>query len=494
MNGKPHRFATHLTRLSVPRAVLALALVSSLAGGSATRALAAEPSTYTVQTFENWLKQYADAKPGFKPGDVLTAKDLERIRPFVPPGYIEQLNFPNFKAPIIDVIAHTPGAAYLRCTEQYAAQVKLRNDGAILNYKCGQPFLNQSLSVSDAMAGYKAAWNYTYRYLYFGFYDLSFDTVLLGPGGSGSSIVGGASPPPSYIADLPPWKTSFPTAEQTRKDYGGADRVERYLTAFYARIPFSHLADLDGASVALPAADKIEQENLTYFATPFDIRGTAFIIWRYLEDGDKGDPYRAEDAWAYIPNLRRVRRISAEEKSDSLLGTDITIDDFDGFNDRVLNWNWKFLGWKDVLAINDPSNHYLRYFGPDNVVPDDRWSLKRMAITLRTPKDPRHPYSAVINFWQADAWSPSYQFCFDRKGQLWKVIEWEYKYSETFTPGFWDETMKGAHAVIWWHLSAIDVQNHRATVFRQQGPVMEHFSPRLLKVLFDPNALESVHR
>jgi hypothetical protein len=41
------------------------------------------------------------------------------------------------------------------------------------------------------------------------------------------------------------------------------------------------------------------------------------------------------DAWAYIPNLRRVRRISAEVKSDSLLGTDITIDDFDGFNDRV---------------------------------------------------------------------------------------------------------------------------------------------------------------
>jgi hypothetical protein len=34
--------------------------------------------------------------------------------------------------------------------------------------------------------------------------------------------------------------------------------------------------------------------------------------------------------------------------------------------------------------------------------------------------------------------------------------------------------MNGAHAVIWWHVSAIDVQNNRATVFRQQGPLMEH--------------------
>jgi hypothetical protein len=472
------------------------ALTMSIAAVS--YASAAEPSTYTVETFENWLKQYADAKPTFKKGDVLTSKDLERMRPFVPPGYLEQLNFANFKAPIIDPIPHTPAASYLRCTEQYAAQVKLRNDGAIMNYVCGQPFLNESLNPSDPMAGYKVAWNYTYRYLYFGFYDLSVDTALIRPGfrmtSGAANIVGGDEPPQHYVAGLPRWKTAFPTAAEARADYGGADFIERYLTLFYARIPFSHLADLNGKSVPLPGADKVEQENLTYFVTPFDIRGTAFVIWRYLEDADKGDPYRADDAWAYIPNLRRVRRISAEVKSDSLLGTDITIDDFDGFNDRVLNWDWKFLGWKDVLAINDPGNHYVRYLGPDNVVPDDNWSVKKTGVTLRTPKDPRHPYSAVINFWDTDAWSPNYQFTFDRKGKLWKVLEWEYKYSETFKPGFWGETMNGAHAVIWWHISAIDVQNHRLTVFRQQGPVMEHYAPSLLKALFDPDALESIHR
>jgi hypothetical protein len=348
------------------------------------------------------------------------------------------------------------------------------------------------------LAGFKSAWNYTYRYLYFGFYDLSVDTGLIRLGyslGSGASNFVGANPPPGhYVADLPAWKTPFPTEAEVRSDYGGAASVERYLTLFYARVPFAHLADLGGKAQPLPGADKIEQENLTYFTTPFDIRGTAFIIWRYLEDADKGDPNRADDAWAYIPNLRRVRRISAEVKSDSLLGTDITIDDFDGFNDRVLNWDWKFLGWKDAMEVNDPGNHYVRYFGPSNVVPDDQWSVKKMAVTLRTPKDSRHPYSAVINFWAADAWSPGYQFTFDRKGKLWKVIEWQYKYSESFKPGFWAETMNGAHAVIWWHLSAVDVQNNRATVFRQQGPVMERYSPQLLKALFDTGALETIHR
>jgi hypothetical protein len=474
-----------------------LVLVLALCPGTARTASAADLSSYTVETFQSWLKQYADAKPDFKAGDVLTAKDLERMRPFVPPGYLEQLNFPNFKAQIIDVVPHTPASTYLHCTEQFASQVRLRNDGAIMNYTCGQPFPNEALSTSDAMAGFKAAWNYTYRYIYFGFYDLSVDTGLIRLGynvGSATNFIGANPPPGQYLADLPAWKTPFPNETEVKSDYGGGEHVERYLTLFYARVPFSHLADLGGKSVPIPGADKIEQENLTYFVTPFDIRGTAFIIWRYLEDADKGDPYRADDAWAYIPNLRRVRRISAEVKSDSLLGTDITIDDFDGFNDRVLNWDWKFLGWKDVLEINDPGNHYVRYFGPDNIVPDDQWSVKKMAVTLRTPKDPRHPYSAVINFWAADAWSPGYQFTFDRKGKLWKVIEWEYKYSETFKPGFWAETMNGANAVIWWHLSAIDVQNSRATVFRQQGPVMERFSPRLLKGLFDTGVLETIHR
>ena len=119
----------------------------------------------------------------------------------------------------------------------------------------------------------------------------------------------------------------FRTAAQVRSDYGGAGVGRALLDSCSTRA--SHF--LIWPTWAVNRCRwwcRIEQENLTYFLTPFDIRGTAFIIWRYLEDADKGDPYRADDAWAYIPNPRRVRRISAEVKSDSLLGTDITIDDF----------------------------------------------------------------------------------------------------------------------------------------------------------------------
>lgn len=94
-------------------------------------------------------------------------------------------------------------------------------------------------------------------------------------GGGVTNFAAAAPPPRHYVSDLPAWKTPFPTEAEVKSDYGGAGHIERYLTLFYARVPFSHLADLEGKAQPLAGADKIEQENLTYFLTPFDIRGTA---------------------------------------------------------------------------------------------------------------------------------------------------------------------------------------------------------------------------
>ncbi len=49
-----------------------------------------DPTQYTQQTFYDWFAKYKNAKPEFKPGDVLTHADLEKVRPFMLPGYFEQ--------------------------------------------------------------------------------------------------------------------------------------------------------------------------------------------------------------------------------------------------------------------------------------------------------------------------------------------------------------------------------------------------------------------
>jgi Outer membrane lipoprotein-sorting protein len=51
------------------------------------------------------------------------------------------------------------------------------------------------------------------------------------------------------------------------------------------------------------------------------LRGQVFITYRY------SDFHQADDSWIYDPTTRRVRRFSAEEKSDSFMGTDETLND-----------------------------------------------------------------------------------------------------------------------------------------------------------------------
>ena len=67
--------------------ITSVVVLSALVVGlSLSRASAQDIKTYTRATFDDWFSKYKDAKPDFKPGDVLTAKDTEKMRPFIPPG------------------------------------------------------------------------------------------------------------------------------------------------------------------------------------------------------------------------------------------------------------------------------------------------------------------------------------------------------------------------------------------------------------------------
>ena len=125
---------------------VALAVLVTAAGlclGVGT-AKAQDVKSYTRATFDEWLSKYKDAKPDFKVGDVLTAKDVERMRPFVFPGYLEQFNFPEFKMTIAAPVDHTPRKDLQACSEKYQSQVRLQADHTMANYVCGQPFPNSA--------------------------------------------------------------------------------------------------------------------------------------------------------------------------------------------------------------------------------------------------------------------------------------------------------------------------------------------------------------
>ena len=65
-----------------------------------------------------------------------------------------------------------------------------------------------------------------------------------------------------------------------------------------------------------------EQRYYIYFHEPADVKGTAFMVWKY--------PAREDDRWIFIPAINLVRRIAADDKRSSFVGSDFTYEDVSG--------------------------------------------------------------------------------------------------------------------------------------------------------------------
>jgi len=64
-----------------------------------------------------------------------------------------------------------------------------------------------------------------------------------------------------------------------------------------------------------------EQKTILFFLAPAEVKGTAFLAYTH-----KG---RAADHWLYLPELQRVRQITARTRNESFVGTDLTYHDLD---------------------------------------------------------------------------------------------------------------------------------------------------------------------
>lgn len=65
-----------------------------------------------------------------------------------------------------------------------------------------------------------------------------------------------------------------------------------------------------------------EQKYFIYFYLPADVREMTFMVWKY--------PGKDDDRWLYMPALKLVRRIAANDKRSSFAGSDFTYEDVSG--------------------------------------------------------------------------------------------------------------------------------------------------------------------
>ena len=65
-----------------------------------------------------------------------------------------------------------------------------------------------------------------------------------------------------------------------------------------------------------------EQKFFMYFVQPADVKDMTFMVYKY--------PAKDDDRWLFVPAINMVRRIAAQDKTSSFVGSDFTYEDVSG--------------------------------------------------------------------------------------------------------------------------------------------------------------------
>jgi len=316
------------------------------------------------------------------PGDVITSVNIEKVKDLTSPG-MQWIVRNGMKMKIVAPKKITLPPPYVQATEQYSSQVKLAPDGLSLeNWVAGQPF--PTIDPNDKDAAKKIMYNYQARWGESDDLDLrnfDADTGTIGHGGEGMTV------------------------------------ERHFLLDHFKRMYFTGRLYVSPKPLYTPNADEAHyKESLHPIIEPFDLKGTGLTYYRYL------DHNRQDNSWLYLPQLRRVRRLSSAQRSDALFGQDTDVDSYGGYAGNIAWMDWKFLGQKTILASMHGEHFPVKWGeGSGDFTYDDTWEKRDVWVVEGYSKLPQYAYSKRLIYVDKESWVIPYSDIFDQAGQLWKV-------------------------------------------------------------------------
>jgi hypothetical protein len=315
-----------------------------------------------------------------KPGDVISINNVELAREFLHPG-LEWCIEHGLVMEIVPYGKATYPAVYVEATEKYAAQVGMTEDGrALTDYVAGQPF--PEIDPSDPQVARKIMWNYYYN--------------------------------PYVTDDFTVRYFDADTGPITKK---GMKIEKHFVIEHLKRLMYTGRVHVDPKP---DFGDNPEgyryRESLHPLLDPFDLKGVGSSLARYL------DPNRQDDTWLYLPQLRRVRRLSSAQRSDALFGQDIDMDSYGGYAGNPAWFEWRFLGEKTLLAAVHGKRwpaHWCE--GEGDFVFCDSWEKRPVWIVEGKSKFPQYAYGKRILYIDKEAFYTPSTDIYDKNMELWKL-------------------------------------------------------------------------
>jgi hypothetical protein len=317
---------------------------------------------------------------------MISAKNAEQVRALVSPGAFEAVS----KGMAMNIVAPSRvdwPPPYQDATEKYSGQVRLGADNRdLMGYVAGQPF--PILDPNDPNVATKIMWNQYFKPIATDDFDLRFFEC------------------------------------QVAKQNPGADQNLLQMTELGHLAGYSNIGRTEVDP--MPADPDFKMTNIWQRSAayptlaPAEDRGSGAFRYRYW------DANHLDDSWAYLSAERRVRRVSETIMSSSVGLSTWDADHAGGFGAKPQEYNFKFLGEKNMLACahaqNSPAQP-CKSDGGATSCPDD-WEMRHLYVVEVTPRPEKTQgvlQSKTIVYVDSEGWFNPYVDSYDQRGELWKT-------------------------------------------------------------------------
>ncbi len=375
---------------------------------------------------------------GLSAGTVINKANAEQFKDVLAPGVHKMLKDGLFEIKVGATTQFAINKAYVDATLKNLNKTKLgATPGEISGYVAGRPFPEEPQS-TDPRAGEKLAWNYKY----------------------GVNWGDGAIISPFY------WKYRNMQSGQVEKTI----KYDFHFQNFMHRTKDAPIPEITPNPSGIFRAIYVKAHE------PQDLKNTQLLIQRFEDD------LKPDDAYLYLGFQRRVRRLAQGQVTDSFLGSDLMIEDFEGYNGRITDMKWTYKGTKSVLlpmwnhnelklATDMPAEadgyKYVNFAGQGSCFHEGSWQLRKVYVLEAAPVNSAHPVSKRVFYMDAQLGNQNgANEIYDRKGELWKVFMVGKSNAELHLP-----VNKGAGIGIDDAFSMIDLQSKHCTTGQFKGQV-----------------------
>ena len=306
-------------------------------------------------------------------GKKITAANVDQVKEFLPDSFYNLMKDNKrwgdwyFYVVPYQQIPLSPGK--IAATKKYYGQPRINEQEDIINWTAGEPFPGTSSAIEMA---------YNFRTRNYG------DTLKTNERG--------------FIVD-------------GRMKYDMSVEIHNNYCFFSGRVDAPPVPEFPDNPKQIWRAFTMEQLQ------PPEVRNMRIMEIHYK---DFSKPY---DSWFWMPSIRRIRRRSTTERQDAQGGGDFCGYDNMGWDGPVHINTYKSLGQKELLLVRHSDKNKLEHTEGNNIYNGTSRERIKVNIIEAVNKDPNFLYSKMIWYLDPETWQMLYSDKYDRKGNLWKVMD-----------------------------------------------------------------------